>query len=134
MTRSVFKSFRYLALGVLGAGLVLVPMIPRAHAELGNERTVIKFSGPVEIPGRVLPAGTYVLQLADFSSNRCVVQVFTQDQKKVLATELTIPVYRMNPTSKTVITFEERAANSPPAVHDWFYPGMVSGHEFIYHR
>lgn len=40
----------------------------------------------------------------------------------------------MNPTMNTVVTFEERAANSPEAVRNWFYPGMNYGHQFVYHQ
>jgi hypothetical protein len=48
--------------------------------------------------------------------------------------EFTIPAERTNPTGKTVLTFEERASNSPEAIHTWHYPGMVYGHQFVYNR
>jgi LPXTG-motif cell wall-anchored protein len=31
-----------------------------------------------------------------------------------------------------VINFEERPANSPEAIHSWFYPGANYGEEFVY--
>jgi len=37
---------------------------------------VVTFSGPVEIPGKALPAGTYVFKLLDSQGNRNIVQVF----------------------------------------------------------
>ena len=45
-----------------------------------NQKTVFTFSGPVEVPGQVLPAGTYVFKLADSPSNRHIVQVFNQQE------------------------------------------------------
>jgi hypothetical protein len=35
-----------------------------AHADELDQTTILTFSQPVEIPGQVLPAGTYVLKLA----------------------------------------------------------------------
>jgi hypothetical protein len=61
-----------------------------------------------------------------------VVQVFTEDQKQLLATILAIPAYRVEPTGKTVVTFDERPSGSPEALHKWFYPGDNYGFEFVY--
>lgn len=49
-----------------------------------------------------------------------------------MSTFLAIPDYRLKPTGKPIITFEERAAGSPEAVKAWFYPGFNYGHEFVY--
>jgi hypothetical protein len=45
---------------------------------------------------------------------------------------MAIPAYRVEPTDKTVVTFEERAAGSPEVLHKWFYPGDTNGLEFVY--
>lgn len=42
------------------------------------------------------------------------------------------PDYRLQPTSKTIVTFEERPAGSPMAIKAWFYPGKNFGSEFVY--
>ena len=57
---------------------VLFGMVVRANADLWDQRTIFTFSGPVEIPGQVLDAGTYVFKLADSSSDRNIVQVFNK--------------------------------------------------------
>jgi hypothetical protein len=47
-------------------GLCMVgAMLPQAKADDFNQEVIFTFSGPVEIPGSVLPAGTYVFTLAD---------------------------------------------------------------------
>ena len=72
-----------------------------------NQKTVITFSGPVEIPGvhltgwAVLPAGTYVFKILDSQSDRHIVQIFNKDETKVYATILAIPNYRLKATDKT---------------------------------
>lgn len=111
---------------------------PGAKADDWNKKTVITFSGPVEIPGvhlkgwKVLPAGTYVFKLLDSQSDRHIVQIFSKDEKMVIATILAIPNYRLRATDKTVITFRERPAGEPEALRAWFYPGMNWGEEFVY--
>jgi hypothetical protein len=112
--------------GLLGS------MLPQVKADEWDQRTIFTFSGPVEIPGQVLSAGTYVFKLADSQSDRNIVQVFNQDQNHLYGTFLTIPDYRLKPAGKPIITFDERPAGSPEAVRAWFYPGENYGHEFVY--
>jgi LPXTG-motif cell wall-anchored protein len=103
-------------------------------ADAWNKKTILTFSQPVEVPGRVLPAGTYVFKLLDSASNRHIVQIFNEDQNHIYATILAIPNYRLRVTGKTVITFTERAAGEPPAIKAWFYPGDNFGQEFVYSK
>jgi len=116
-----------------GALLALIIVAPRqAGADEWDQRTVFTFSGPVEIPGQVLPAGTYVFKLADSQSDRNIVEVFSKDETHLYGTFLAIPDYRLKPADRPIITFEERAAGSPEAVRAWFYPGENYGHDFVY--
>ncbi|HUD98170.1 MAG TPA: hypothetical protein VMR62_01255 [Bryobacteraceae bacterium] len=118
--------------------LVGVVFSPGAKAEDWNQKTVMTFSGPVEIPGvhmkgwGVLPAGTYVFKLLDSQSDRHIVQIFNADQTQIIATILAIPNYRLKATGKTVVTFRERPAGEPEALRAWFYPGQNFGQEFVY--
>lgn len=107
-------------------------LAPTARADEWDKQTVLTFNEPVQIPGQVLQAGTYVLRLADTQADRNVVQVFTQDQQHLLATMNAVPDYRLEPTDHTVVTFEERPSGSPEALHAWFYPGETTGLEFVY--
>ena len=107
-------------------------VLPSAKADEWNKKTVVTFNVPVEVPGQVLPEGTYVFKLADSQSDRDIVQIFTEDEGELMATILAVPVYRQQTTGDTVITFEERASGSPEAVKTWFYPGDNYGFEFMY--
>jgi hypothetical protein len=73
-----------------------------------------------------------VFRLLDSLSDRNIVQVFNKDESHIYATILAIPNFRLRATDKTVITFAERAADEPPAVKAWFYPGDNWGQEFVY--
>ena len=96
-----------------------------------SEKTFLTFSGPVELPGMTLPAGTYTFRLAD-TPMRNVVQVLSQDEKKVHGQFLFVQAKRLDATGDTVVTFRETAEGTAPAVHYWYYPGETIGKEFIY--
>jgi hypothetical protein len=125
------KPFRALlslfAVTVLGAAV-----LPSAQADTWSKKTVVTFSQPVEIPGKILPAGTYTFQLLDSLSDRHIVQVFNADGSQIIATILAINDYRLHSTGDTVMKFSERPGDAPDALRAWFYPGDNFGQEFVY--
>jgi hypothetical protein len=125
------KPFRALvslfAVTVLGAAV-----LPSAQADTWSKKTVVTFSQPVEVPGRILPAGTYTFQLLDSLSDRHIVQIFNADGSQIIATILAINDYRLQSTGQTVMKFSERAGDAPDALRAWFYPGDNFGQEFVY--
>ena len=126
MSNRVAITFNFFAL------FVVLTLVPLAHAEQWDKETIVTFSNPIEVPGRVLPAGTYIFKLADSQSDRRIVQIFTRDQRKVLATIQAIPDYRPEATDQTAISFEERPSGKPEALRNWFYPGDNYGVHFVY--
>jgi len=121
----------------LSLAVLCLLVVPTARADDWNRKTVVTFSGPVEVPGvgqHNLPAGTYVFKIVDSQSDRHIVQIFNQDETQVLTTILAIPNYRLKTTNKTVITFRERPAGEPEALRAWFYPGRAWGEEFVYEK
>jgi len=95
-------------------------LAPGARADQWDRKTIVTFSDSVEIPGQVLPAGTYVFKLADSPSDRHIVQIWNADETQILATTMTIPNTRSEPPDKSIFEFEERAGNSPMALKVWF--------------
>lgn len=132
------RILRVVTTNVFGLALMGAAFLPGARAGQWDQKTVLTFSGPVEIPGvhlkgwGVLPAGTYVFKLLDSQSDRHIVQIFNRDETKIYATILAIPNYRLKATGKTVVTFSERPAGEPEALRAWFYPGENYGQEFVY--
>jgi len=112
---------------------VLAVLTTRVSAQDTNwqERSFITFSNTVEMPGVTLPAGTYVFRLADIPT-RNVVQVLSQDEKKVLGQWLFVQSQRPKATDDTVVMFKETAENTTPAIQYWYYPGESIGKEFVY--
>jgi len=109
-----------------------VAFLPVARAEEGNQATKLEFSEPVEVPGAVLPAGTYWFVLLDNQGDRNIVQIFSADRSKLYATVFTVPTERTQLTGRTEIKFAERPHSRPEALLKWYYPGLLTGHEFLY--
>jgi hypothetical protein len=97
-----------------------------------NQLTYLTFSAPVELPGVTLPAGKYAFQLLDSPVNRHIVEVWDENRTRLITIALTVPSDRRQVSDETVVTFEERSEDAPPAVQYWYYPGTQSGHEFVY--
>src|SRR3954467_7385077 len=121
------------SLAALACSAVLLTSAAPASAQTTQDRlTYVTFSGPVSIPGKTLPAGTYTFKLADSPSDRHIVQVFDKDQTQILATLMAVPADRVEAEGDPVITFKETPSDRPPAVHYWYYAGERAGNEFVY--
>jgi hypothetical protein len=105
-----------------------------ANADEWNKRTYLTFSGPVQIPGATLPAGTYLFQLADPDNSRHVVMIASKDGSKVYGMFITIPNDRLDAPDDNVVLFGESPRGTPQAVQAWWYPGERIGEEFVYPR
>ena len=104
-----------------------------ARADQWNKKTIVTFNQPMEVHGNMtLAAGKYVFKLLDSNANRHIVQIWNEDETKLLTTILAIPNNRLKPTGETIINFEERPGTQPQALRAWFYPGDNFGQEFAY--
>jgi hypothetical protein len=122
--------------GVVVVALFAGPFARPAQASDFDKLTYVTISGPVEIPGVALPAGTYIFKLADPDTGNRVVQVLSKDGKTVYATFFSLPETRPAPAGEKIVTLYEggMAAGSPEAIKAWFYPGETTGFEFVYPR
>jgi hypothetical protein len=103
-----------------------------AHADETNEATKLTFSAPIQVPGKTLPAGTYLFQQSESYNDPNVVQIFSADRSVLYATVQTVSAERMDATGATTVTVAEQGAGNPDVLVKWFYPGRTIGHEFVY--
>jgi len=121
----------YIALGFLIAFALFLELT--AHADEANQATTVTFSAPVQIPGQVLPAGTYVFQQADPDENQNLVRIFSADRTIVYATLQTASAERSEPGDTTMVLAQPENGQ-PEMLVKWFYPGRTTGHEFLYSK
>jgi hypothetical protein len=124
---AVVRNFAVLAL--LFAFLIV---LPAARADQANQATRVTFSQAVQIPGCVLPAGTYWFILPEDVNEHYQVRIFNADRTMLYATVLTNDAQRVRTTGHSAFTFAERGSSQPQAIVTWFYPGNTTGHEFLY--
>jgi len=117
---------------IASVGLLGMALSSSARADEWNKKTVMTVNEPIQVPNKVLPAGTYVIKLLSSPSDRHIVQIFNADETQLETTILAIPNYRIQPTGKTVFSFWETPPGQPKALRAWFYPGDNFGQEFAY--
>jgi hypothetical protein len=115
-----------------GAAVLAACLAPAAHADEWTKLTYFTFSAPVEMPGMVLPAGSYKFELADPDATRRVVRISEKEGGKIYGIFLSIPDQKLEPSDKPIVMFKETPAGAPEAVKAWFYPGETTGYEFVY--
>jgi hypothetical protein len=118
------------ALGTLG--LVVSTVAFRAQADEWDKKTVFTVDQPIQVTDTYLDPGTYVMRLANLSSERHIVQIFDADQKHLINTILAVPNYRLQPTGNSHFAFWETPPGTVRALRAWFYPGDNFGQEFRY--
>jgi len=124
---------RFSLLGLAALSLMgLAGLNSVLNADEYDRKTVISISQPLEVPGVVLPPGTYVMRLFNSSTNRHIVQFMNERQNQQLALTFAISAERIRPAEKTILTMYEGSQGAPPAARTWFYPGDTVGQEFLY--
>jgi hypothetical protein len=116
-------------------GLVITAVLfaeVAAHADAMDQLTKLTFSQAVEIPGQILPAGTYLFRTLYDNGN--LIQIANEKGTHVYATLLTVSTERSTPDGNTVVVFGKQQAGMPVTVEKWFYPGDSTGHEFVYSK
>ena len=96
----------------------------------------ITFGQSVQIPGRVLPPGTYIFQrrIAGVGADENWVQITKADSDRVVAFVQTVPATRRNISGDIELTFATNLEGQPPALVAWSLPGSLGGYEFLYAR
>src|ERR1700730_5088248 len=97
-------------------------LVPKVRADESDKKTIMTVNEPIQVPGKVLPAGTYVLKLVD-SNDRTLVAIYDADEKHLITTLQGIPDFRTEISSKVILQFEDQPEGRPEALKEWIYPG-----------
>src|SRR5688572_18199778 len=107
------KRFAAAMVGSLVMGAVLLAP-PAIQGDDWNLATRFSISQQFEVPGAVLEANKpYVIRLYDSPSERNVIQIFNEDQTKLVTMFMAIRSERMEPTDDTKFSFMESAPGFP---------------------
>src|SRR5262245_49593709 len=113
--------------------VALIFLAPSVRGDEWNLMTRFTVNQPFEVPNMVLQPNTpYVIQLYDSPAERHVVQIYNSDRTKLLTSFFGVSDERREPADKTVFSFIETEPGQPLPVKEWFYPGRLTGLEFVY--
>jgi len=117
---------------ILFALAALVLVAPNTASAQGLATgTLATFDQAVEIPGHVLPAGSYVF----VDKGNSLVQVWDKDQTRLYATLITNAAEQSEFTDeRQEFEFEKSTSDSPMELKAWFQGNGRLGHEFIYEK
>jgi hypothetical protein len=111
--------------------LAFLIAVPPVRADESNQATLFTFNQPVQIPGHVLPAGTYLFEIVN-NFNHEIVRISNADRTNVIALIQARPAVQKGFTGKAAIVLAERGMSQPAAIVAWSYQGRVEGHQFLY--
>src|SRR5260370_40984538 len=100
----------------LCAALLFAVFVPGARADQFDKKVIVTFSMAVGVPGRVLPAGTYVFKLGDGIAVEPIVQIWNEEETELLATTRTIPNTRTYSPARSPFEFCNPGCNAPTAI------------------
>jgi len=123
--------YRKMFTGMICLMLLGTLLVPKGRADASDRKTIVTVNQPIQVPGKVLPAGTYVFKLLN-SNDLTLVAIYNADEMHLITTLRGISDSRMHTPDKTILQFEERPSGQPEALKAWFYPGDDSGVEFVY--
>jgi hypothetical protein len=117
-------------------GVVLLGVCATSAISAFNDSrrtTYFTFNRAVQLPGVVLPAGTYIFEVANHESVGDIVRVMSRDRSKVHLMKFTRPIYREATRElKATIKLGESPAGNPPPVKAWYPESELRGREFLY--
>jgi hypothetical protein len=121
---------------VIGAAAGVVSLLlvgaPGSAWLAASEANRLTFSGPVALPGVVLPAGSYTFERASWD-RADVIRVLSRDRRHVYFMAFTRLVQRPDGLgTDRLVTFHETPRGAPPRIDTWYPIGLSTGHQFIY--
>ena len=129
-------TLRMLGRGLAGLMFAGLAIAPAARAGKADQEIKFDFHQAVRIPGHVLPPGSYIFELLDAgnTSDLNLIQIFDATGTKLIAIIQTVPAQRLDASGKIIVTFDFERVRKTPVMLDWFYPGYLFGHEFVYQK
>src|SRR5688572_33321918 len=94
-----------------------------------DRSTTIEFTTVTRLPGITLQPGKYVFRLGRPEMKQNVVEVYSSDGTKKIATLLTVDYATPARAGVSTVAFDR---TNPPALRAWYVPGVAVGREFVW--
>lgn len=124
----VSKRIGVAVLAVAAVALLMSSSSP-LQAQTLPDKAVVTFDRPVEVPGKVLPPGTYVFKSLEANG---LVQIFNQTEQQLFATVVVVPEDRTIADVDCYVQLLKTRSDAPQEVQGFFMPGRLTGLSFVY--
>ncbi len=103
-----------------------------ATAATQERKTAVEFKSATRLPGITLQPGTYIFKLGQPKGQQNVVEVWSTDGTRKIATLLTVDyptAAATNARTTTTVLYPNAAS---PTLRAWYFPGEPVGRAFVY--
>lgn len=97
-----------------------------------DEKSTLTISEPLEVPGIVLQAGTYVVKLVDSQSDHNVVVFTSADERKVYAMAIATPHVAASDPRHSTFLFYPVTDGAARTLRTWYASNDRYGQDFVY--
>jgi hypothetical protein len=122
------------AYAILLSAIFSIIALPITAQAQDDHAVVMHFDKPIEIPGQVLPAGSYTFVVPE-NTGGAVVQIFNGKRTRLIATVQAVGAQRVEASDRFEFTLGQGSQPTSQALVKWFEAGATSGYELLYpHR
>ena len=125
----IMKSGLFLAVICLVAASIAGPV---TRADDSVQQAMVTIQSPEQVPGSVLPAGTYMFKQTGAQSGWVIVQIYSRDGSALVTTILAYPNAKVASNGQNVITYPANGSGSIPAMEGIVFTGDSTVEQFAY--
>lgn len=112
--------------------LVLAGSLPAAQADTNGKKITLEFKSATQIPGQVLPPGSYVFEAAGTQAGWNVVKIYNQDGSSQITTLLAYQNPQLKNTGEPILFYSRHAGIPYPVMEGWFFEGDSAAQQWAY--
>jgi hypothetical protein len=124
-------------IGMIAVGILCLASLWSSSARADNnaadpeKKAVVAIHSPMEIPGTVLQAGSYVFKQTGAQSGWVIVQIYDQSESTLVTTVLAYPNPKLTSNNETVMTYSAAGSNGQ-VLEAVTFPGDPTPDQFAY--
>jgi hypothetical protein len=125
----VAKSGLWLGVICLAAASIAGPV---TRADDSVRQATVTIQSPEQVPGSVLPAGTYVFKQTGMQSGWAIVQIYSKDGSALVTTILAYPNPKVASNGQNVVVYPANGLGNIPAMEGFVFTGDSTVEQFAY--
>jgi hypothetical protein len=105
---------------------------PVTRADDSVRQATVTIHSPEQVPGSVLPAGTYLFKQTGMQSGWAIVQIYSKDGSALVTTILAYPNPKVASNGQNVVVYPANGLGSIPAMEGFVFTGDSIVEQFAY--